>query len=77
MHLKVLGTGCVKCQALTVAVKAAADATGQPYQLEKVTDWAAIAAHGVMATPALVVDGKVVSTGKLLTPAEIRAFLGS
>ena len=75
MIIKILGSGCSKCQALTEnTLKALADA-GREAEILKVTDFAEIAAHGVMSTPALVVDGKVVSVGKVLSPGEIGKFL--
>ena len=51
--------------------KAAASAVGKDAEIVKVTDFAEIAAYGVMSTPGLVVDEKVVSTGKVLTAEEI------
>ena len=75
MIIKILSSGCSKCQALTENTRKALADTGREAEILKVTDFAGIAAHGVMSTPALVVDGKVVSAGKVLTPAEIRAYL--
>jgi len=76
MKIQILGTGCPKCQQLTEnARKAIADA-GLDAEIEKVTDLKTIAKMGVMATPALAVDGKVKSSGKVLSPGEIRAMLG-
>ncbi|HEX5276718.1 MAG TPA: thioredoxin family protein [Fluviicoccus sp.] len=76
MIIKILGSGCSKCQALTENTRKALAEAGREAEILKVTDFAEIAAHGVMSTPALVVDGKVVSAGKVLNPAEIRRFLG-
>lgn len=64
--VKVLGTGCAKCRALDAAAKEALSELGMTDEVEHVTDFASIAAYGVMSTPALVVDGKVVSCGKAL-----------
>lgn len=75
MIIKILGSGCSKCQALTENTRQALAEAGREAEILKVTDFAEIAAHGVMSTPALVVDGKVVSAGKVLSPAEIRARL--
>lgn len=75
MIIKILGSGCSKCQALTENTRKALADAGREAEILKVTDFAEIAAHGVMSTPALVVDGKVVSVGKVLSPAEIRARL--
>lgn len=71
MIIKILGSGCSKCQALTENTRKALAASGREAEIVKVTDFAEIAAHGVMSTPALVVDGKVVSAGKVLKPDEI------
>ena len=76
MIIKILGSGCSKCQALTENTRKALAEAGREAEILKVTDIAEIAAHGVMSTPALGVDGKVVSAGKVLNPAEIRRFLG-
>lgn len=73
--LQILGTGCAKCTQLTNATKAAADKLGLTYDLEKVTDFLKFADFGVMVTPALVVDGKVVVAGKVPGPAELEQLL--
>ncbi|MFO1076785.1 MAG: thioredoxin family protein [Planctomycetota bacterium] len=66
MHkIQILGTGCTKCNKLTEATVAAADELGIPYELEKVTDFLKFADFGVMVTPALVVDGNVLVTGRV------------
>lgn len=74
-QIQILGPGCPKCTKLAEAAEIAAKATGQPYALTKVTDIAQIMAYGVMATPALVVDGQVKSAGKLLSSADIKPLL--
>lgn len=71
MIIKILGSGCKKCVTLGENAKAAASAVGKDAEIVKVTDFAEIAAYGVMSTPGLVVDEKVVSTGKVLTAEEI------
>lgn len=71
MKIEILGTGCAKCKALEEATKQAVAQSGQFAQIEKVEDIMKIMEYNVMSTPGLVIDGKVVSTGKLLTPAEI------
>ena len=76
MKIKILGSGCKKCITLGENAKAAAAAAGMEAEIVKVTDFAEIAAYGVMSTPGLVVDEKVVSTGKVLTSDEIRKLLG-
>lgn len=74
-RVKVLGSGCAKCNALEAATKAALAELGMDTTIDHVTDFAEIAAYGVMTTPALVVDGKVVSLGKVLKKDEIVTIL--
>ena len=74
-RVKVLGSGCAKCNALEAATKAALEQLGMDTTIEHVTDFSKIAAYGVMTTPALVVDGKVVSYGKVLKTEEVVAIL--
>jgi small redox-active disulfide protein 2 len=75
MKIQILGTGCAKCNALTMATEKAAQALGHPYELEKVTDLKQIMAFGVMTTPALVVDGQVKSSGKVPSVEQIKTML--
>ena len=73
--VKVLGSGCAKCNALEAATKTALEQLGMDTTIEHVTDFAKIASYGVMSTPALVVDGKAVSYGKVLKTEEVVAIL--
>ena len=73
--VKVLGSGCEKCNALEAAAKAALQELGMGDEIEHVRDFADIASYGVMSTPALVVDGKVVSFGKVLKKDEVVTIL--
>ncbi|SNX69024.1 small redox-active disulfide protein 2 [Cereibacter ovatus] len=75
MIIKILGSGCRKCVTLAENASAAAVAAGKQAQIIKVTDFAEIAAYGVMSTPGLVVDDKVVSAGKVLTAEDIAKLL--
>lgn len=75
MKIEILGTGCSKCKALEEAVKQAVAQSGKFVQIEKVDDIQKIMDYAVMSTPGLVIDGKVVSTGKLLSVAEIAALI--
>ena len=75
MIIKILGSGCRKCVALGENAKAAAAAAGKEAQIVKVTDIAQIAGYGVMSTPGLVIDEKLVSAGKVLTAEEIGRLL--
>lgn len=73
--VKILGTGCAKCNALEAAAKEALEKLGMDTSIDHVTDFSQIAAYGVMTTPALVVDGKVVSYGKVLKTEEVEKIL--
>jgi small redox-active disulfide protein 2 len=73
--VKVLGSGCAKCNALEAATKEALAELGMETAIDHVTDFSQIAAYGVMTTPALVVDGKVVSFGKVLKKDEVAVIL--
>ena len=75
MTIQILGTGCAKCKQLTANAEAAAREMGLAYELEKVTDIKDIMRYGVLATPALAIDGKVKLVGKVATAAEIRPLL--
>ena len=68
--IKVLGSGCPKCNALEQSVREALAELGMEQVVDHVTDFTEIASYGVMSTPALVVDGKVVSMGKVLSREE-------
>ena len=73
--IKVLGSGCAKCHALEDAAKVALEELHMDTIIDHVTDFSQIAAYGVMTTPALVVDGKVVSCGKVLKKDEVKALI--
>jgi len=71
MIIEVLGSGCRKCANLYESAKAAVEETGVAAQVEKTTDMMRIVAYGVMSTPALVIDGQVVSTGRIPSKDDI------
>ena len=73
--IKVLGSGCAKCRALEDAARAALAELNMDTAIDHITDFSRIAAYGVMTTPALVVDGKVVSYGKVLNKDEVKALI--
>jgi small redox-active disulfide protein 2 len=73
--VKVLGSGCAKCNQLEAATKAALDQLGMDTTIDHVSDFTQIASYGVMTTPALVVDGKVLSYGKVLKTDEVVTLL--
>ena len=73
--IQILGTGCPKCKTLAQNAEEAAKSLGIEYELVKITDINEIMTFGVMMTPALAVDGKVKSTGKLLSVDDIKELL--
>lgn len=73
--VKILGSGCAKCNQLEVATRAALQQLGIDTEIDHITDFTQIAAYGVMSTPALVVDGKVIAYGKVLKTNEIIKLL--
>ena len=74
-RIKVLGTGCTKCKALNNATQEAVKELGLNEEVLYVTDATQIAMMGVMSTPALVINNKVVSAGKSLEKAQVIKFL--
>ena len=74
--IKILGSGCVKCMELEKATRAAVSELQLDYEIEHITDFAEIASYGVMSTPALVLNGEVISYGKVLNVDEVKALLG-
>lgn len=75
MDIKVLGPGCAKCLTLEKSVRAVVDRLQLPATITKVDDIMDIMTYGVMSTPALVIDGKVVLKGRLADEKEIESFL--
>lgn len=69
--IKVLGGGCAKCHELEANTKAALQELGLNENVEMITDFSMIASYGVMTTPALVVDGRIVGYGKVMKTTEI------
>ncbi len=74
--IQILGTGCAKCEKLAENTRQAANNLGLDYRMEKVTDINQIIAFGIMTTPGLAVDGKVLVTGKVSSPADLEKLLG-
>ena len=75
--VKVLGSGCKRCIATAEMVQTEADKLGIAVHLEKVTDYAAIAGFGIVSTPGLVIDGKVVHAGGLPKPEDMARWLSA
>lgn len=74
-NIKVLGTGCANCKATLKLIEDAAKEKGVAVELEKVEDIQAIMSYGVMSTPGVVVDGKVVHAGGVPSRDKIAGWL--
>ena len=77
MKIKVLGTGCAKCKKLYAEAEKAAAASGVPIELEKVENIDDIMNYGVMMTPALVIDEKVVLSGRVASSGDIAKMIAT
>jgi len=75
MEIKILGPGCARCEKTAKVVKEVVAETGAEARVEKVTDMMQIAAHGVVSTPAVLVDGVVKSAGKIPKKDEVAGWL--
>jgi len=75
MEIKVLGSGCAKCKQLYAEVEKAIAQTGQPVALTKVETIEEVMSYGVMMTPALVIDGRVVASGRIPSANEIATMI--
>ncbi|UCB55773.1 MAG: thioredoxin family protein [Thiotrichales bacterium] len=73
--IKVLGPGCKNCEITANLIATAAEQGGVEIELEKITDIAQIMSYGVMSTPGVVVDGKVVHAGGLPGPDLVRQWV--
>ena len=74
-EIKVLGPGCKRCQTTEDMVKAAAAALGIEASIEKITDYAEMAKYGIVSTPGIVIDGKVVHAGGLPKEDDLTRWL--
>jgi len=77
LKVEILGTGCKKCKQLEANAKEAIASCQLEAEVAHVTDTMEIVKRGVMKTPALVVDGKLLSQGKVLEPSAIEALLAA
>lgn len=76
-NIKVLGTGCANCKTTITLIQQMADAKGVPVTLEKVEELRDIMGYGVMSTPAVVVDGKVVHAGGLPKAEDLARWIAA
>ena len=77
MDIKVLGPGCVKCRGLDHRIRKAVVELGMDAQVNKIEDLTQIMQYGILRTPALVIDEKVVMSGVLPTYSELKTFLSN
>lgn len=75
MIIKVLGPGCPSCVALERVTRDAVDTLGLDATVETIDDYPTILGYGVMSTPALVVDDRVLFSGRVPRSAQVRAIL--
>jgi small redox-active disulfide protein 2 len=73
-NIKVLGTGCANCKNTLKLIEEVARAKGEEVRLEKVEDLQQIMVHGVMSTPGVVIDDKVVHAGGVPTRAKVESW---
>lgn len=76
-NIKILGSGCPNCRRLEALVRETIEEMSLQAEIEKVTDYGEIMQWGVMSTPGLVLDGKVVSTGRIPSRGELAQLLES
>ena len=74
-NIKVLGTGCANCENTVKLIEQVAQARGAEIQLEKIEDLKQIMIYGVMSTPGVVIDGKVVHAGGVPARAKVESWL--
>lgn len=76
MDIKVLGTGCKKCNATKSIIREVLSELGEGAQVEEITDMSEIIKYKVLATPAVMIDGKVVSKGKVPKKKDVLKWIG-
>jgi len=74
-HFKVLGSGCKNCENTAEMIEQAAKAAGVDVEVEKVTDMGAIMGYGVMSTPSVVLDEKLVHAGGVPAPEKVQEWV--
>ncbi len=75
MEIKVLGTGCARCRSLEQSTRIAVEELGMDATIEKIEDIEKIMVYGIMQTPGLVINGKVVLTGQVPKTEDIKKLL--
>jgi small redox-active disulfide protein 2 len=77
MDIKILGTGCPNCKRLEKVTRQAVIETGVEATLSKVTDMGEILSYDILSTPGLVIDGQVVSSGRVPSKAEVASLIAT
>jgi small redox-active disulfide protein 2 len=77
MEVKILGTGCPNCKRLEKVTRQAVIETGVEATLSKVTDMGEILTYDILSTPGLVIDGQVVSSGRVPSKAEVASLIAT
>ena len=77
LKIKILGSGCANCRKLEAVARDAASTSGVEADFEKVTDMKAILAYDILSTPALVINEKVMSSGRIPTKSEVQQWLAA
>lgn len=75
VDIKVLGSGCPNCKKVEAAAKTAVAMLGAEAQISKITDYAEIQSYHVLATPGLVINGKLVSAGRVPSEGEVTTWV--
>ena len=75
LKIKILGSGCANCRKLEAVAREATTTAGLQADFEKITDMNAIMAYEILSTPALVINDKVVASGRIPTKAEVQQWL--
>lgn len=77
LKIKILGSGCANCKKLEAVARDAVSTSGIQADFEKITDMKAILAYDILSTPALVINDKVVASGRIPTKAEVQQWLAA
>lgn len=77
LDIKILGSGCANCKKLEAVARDAATSAGLAAEFSKVTDMKTILAYDLMSTPGLVINGKLVCSGRIPTQAEVRQWMAA